>query len=486
MLTLVNTNRMVPPIGPIGLDYVAASIERAGIEVEPLDLGLAEDPAEAICEYFSTRNPELVGLSFRNADDCFWPSADWFVPGLKDTIEAIRKVSDAPIILGGVGYSIFPKPILEYTNAEFGICGDGEAALPALVQQLRGARRFSEVPGLLWRQDDEIHSNPPSWPEPLSLGVTRNFIDNRTYFERGGQCGLETQRGCNRDCMYCADPLAKGSRLRLRKPTEVADEVESLLAQAVDVLHICDCEFNVSRTHAIAVCEELERRHLGDKVHWYTYMTPTPFDAELAEAMARAGCAGIDFTGDSACESMLRTYRQRHNPEDLATAVKLCRRNGIAVMIDLLLGGPGETPQTLRETINFIKKIDPDSAGAALGMRIYPRTAMEQFVSDQLSRGDTGSIRRKYSGPIDPLKPTFYISAALGERPAELVRDLIAGDKRFFEPAVETPRQADDEGDTANYNYNENELLSNAIRKGARGAYWHILQQLRHGHRFPH
>jgi radical SAM superfamily enzyme YgiQ (UPF0313 family) len=479
MMTLINTNTMVPAIGPIGLDYVAASIQQAGVEVEMLDLGLADDPGKAIEKYFSVRNPELVGMSFRNADDCFWPSADWFVLGLKDIIERIRKITDAPMVLGGVGYSIFAKSIFEYTNVEFGICGDGEAALPSLISQLRGTRSFSEVPGLIWRQNDRIHGNPPSWPDPILLGTARNFIDNHAYFERGGQCGLETKRGCNRHCIYCADPLAKGNRLRLRKPAEVADEVESLLSQTVDVLHICDSEFNVSRNHALAVCEEFNRRSLGDKIRWYTYMLPSPFDAELAAAMARAGCVGIDFTGDSACESMLRTYRQQHCKEDLAASVQLCRRNGITVMIDLLLGGPGETQKTVRETIDFIKKIDPDCAGATLGMRVYPRTAMEIIVSEEFGKGKEANLRRKYSGPIDLLKPTFYLSEALGERPAQFVRDVIDGDQRFFEPAIEIDRQATDEADTANYNYNENLALTQAIQNGARGAYWDILRRLR-------
>lgn len=478
MLTLINTNTMDPAIGPIGLDYVAASTQQAGIETEALDLGLVDEPTQAIRAYFSDRNPELIGLSFRNADDCFWPSADWFVPGLKDLIETIRNVTDAPIVLGGVGYSIFAEPIYTYANVEFGICGDGEAALPSLIHQLRGPKRFADVPGLVWRDNSTIHTNPPSWPDPISLGTDRSFIDNGTYFKRGGQCGLETKRGCNRNCIYCADPLAKGNRLRLRKPTEVADEVEALLSQGIDVLHICDSEFNVSKDHALAVSEELNRRSLGDTIRWYTYMLPSPFDAELAETMARAGCVGIDFTGDSACESMLRTYRQQHHREDLATAVTLCRQNGMAVMIDLLLGGPGETPKTVRETINFIKKIDPDCAGATLGMRVYPRTAMETLVAEEVRSGKESNIRRKYSGPIDLLQPTFYISEALGQRPAEFVRDLIADDQRFFEPAVEVDPQ-DNDGDAANYNYNENLPLTQAIQHGARGAYWDILRKLR-------
>ena len=453
---------MTPAVGPIGLDYIAASVQQAGFEIEILDLGFADDPMKTIKEYFSVRSPDLIGISFRNADDCFWPSADWFVPGLKDIVEAIRKVNDAPIVLGGVGYSIFARPIFEYTNVEFGICGDGEAAVPSLM-----------------RQSGIVHDNPPSWPEPISLGTTRNFIDNRAYFERGGQCGLETKRGCNRHCIYCADPLAKGNRLRLRKPTEIADEVESLLSQEIDVLHICDSEFNVSGSHALAVCEEFNRRSLGDKIRWYTYMLPSPFDVGLAETMARAGCVGIDFTGDSACESMLRTYRQQHRREDLAVAVRLCRRNGIAVMIDLLLGGPGETPLSVRETIDFIKKIDPDCAGAAIGMRIYPHTAVEAIVSGELHKGNEGNICRKYTGPIDLLRPTFYISEALGERPAQFVRDVIAGDQRFFEPAIEINQQASGDADAANYNYNENLVLTKAIQNGARGAYWDILRQLR-------
>ena len=460
---------MSPPIAPVGLDYIASAVRKADIEVELLDLCLADNPDEAISDYFLNNNPELIGVAFRNADDCFWPSADWFVPDLKNTIEKIQVVTDSPIVLGGIGFSIFPRTIFEYTGVDFGIRGDGETSIVELVRQLQGSRNFAEVPGLIWRENNQVFENSPCWPDSISLGTERNFVDNLTYFNRGGQCGIETFRGCNRNCSYCADPLAKGTKLRLRNPSEVADEIQSLLSQGVNVLHICDSEFNLSRNHAIEVCEEIIRRSLGDKVRWYTYMSPAPFDEELAGKVAQAGCTGIDFTGDSASELMLRTYNQRHSKEDLAAGVKLCRENGIAVMIDLLLGGPGETPETVKETIDFIKEINPDCAGAALGMRIYPRTFMERYVTELVQRGNYSAIRRKYTGPLNLLMPTFYISEKLGEKPAELVKDFINGDKRFFEPAGE---------DTADYNYNDNTPLTKAIEDGARGAYWHILNRL--------
>jgi radical SAM superfamily enzyme YgiQ (UPF0313 family) len=479
MLTLINTNRMLPAIGPIALDYIAGSAGEAGIDVEVVDLCLSDDPSKTLTEYFASRNPQLVGVSFRNTDDCFWPSARWFVPDLAKTIREIKKLTDAPIVIGGVGFSIFARRIVEYTGAEFGIRGDGEEGIVSLYNELQQSKRFERVDGLVWRSNGEIYSNRPSWPSQLSLPTSRDQIDNPAYLERGGQCGLETKRGCNRRCIYCADPLTKGPTLRLREPSEVADEVQSLIAQGVDVLHLCDSEFNIPREHAFAVCEEFNRRSIGKNISWYTYMAVVPFDAELAGVMRKAGCVGINFTGDSACPSMLKTYGQLHLKEDLALSVGLCRENGIKVMIDLLFGGPGETPETVSQTVEFIRQIGPDCAGAPLGIRVYPGTQMAQIVETEGSPETNPNIHRKYSGPIDLLQPTFYISQALGPQPARVIKDIIAGDKRFFEPTEAADLQADEVGGTTDHNYNDNMELVEAIREGRRGAYWDILHKLR-------
>ncbi len=474
MLTLINTNRMAPAIGPIGLEYVAEAAVLAGIEVSVLDLALCDSPEAAVREHLSAREPTLIGLSFRNVDDCFWPSAQWFVPGLAELVRRIRASSAAPIVIGGVGFSVFAEQIVKYTGADFGIRGDGEQATISLYRQLQGGRDFETVEGLVWRRNGQIAGNAPAWPAEFALPARREIVDNAVYFQRGGQCGFETKRGCNRQCLYCADPLAKGPVPRSRKPAEVADEIESLLAQGIDVLHTCDAEFNVPRSHAMAICEELIRRSLGERVRWYAYLAVTPFDAELARAMRRAGCVGINFTGDSASTAMLRTYRQPHRSEDLATAVRLCRESSMKVMIDLLLGGPGETSQTAAETIDFIKQINPDCAGASLGIRVYPGTGMVDALKRQGPFGDNPGLRRKYSGQVDFFQPTFYISPALGPEPARLIKDLIAGDKRFFEPMAERP-----DAEATDHNYNDNSELVEAIRQGARGAYWDILHGLR-------
>ena len=478
MLTLINTNRMTPPIGPLGVEYVADAARTAGVDVEVIDLCLADDGDAAILRHFRDREPQLVGLSFRNVDDCFWPSAQSFLPELRATVGKVRELTAAPIAVGGVGFSVFAERIVAHCGADFGIRGDGEGAVVSLLGELRAHRRFERIPGLIWRSDGELRANAPAWPEALDLPTGRESIDNAAYFRLGGQAGIETKRGCPRQCIYCADPIAKGTALRLRRPQEVADEIESLLAQGADVLHLCDSEFNIPPEHAAAVCDELIRRGLGERARWYAYLAVLPFDAELADRMRRAGCVGINFTSDSAAESMLRTYRQPHRGDDLARAVRLCRENHIAVMLDLLLGGPGETPETLAESIAFFKQIGPDCVGAALGMRIYPHTPAAAIIAAEGPMEENPAIRRRYSGPVDLLMPTFYISAALGERPARLVRDLIGGDKRFFEPEEEDgPREADDV--SGDHNYNANEAIAAAIAAGERGAYWDILRRLR-------
>jgi radical SAM superfamily enzyme YgiQ (UPF0313 family) len=478
MLALINSNRMMPPIAPLGMDYVGGALRRAGIEVDLLDLCLADDAEDAVRRYFAAHQPELVGVSFRNIDDCFWPSGAWFVPDLRRLVAAVHGLSDAPIVLGGVGYSILAPELLQASGADFGIRGDGEGAIVALRGELRGARRWDRVGGLLWQEAGAMCANAPAWPDRLAVPAHRDIVDNATYFRLGGQIGVETKRGCNRRCTYCVDPLAKGPAARLRPPVEVVDEMESLLRRGIDVFHLCDAEFNVPPAHARNVCDELIRRGLGSRCRWYAYLAVVPFDAESARRMARAGCAGIDFTSDSASPAMLSVYGQPHRQEDLRAAIGHARRHGIAVMCDLLLGGPGETVETVTESIRFFQHAGADCVGTALGLRLYPGTRIAATVAAEGPLENNPSLRRHYDGPVDLLRPTFYISALLGERPARLVRDLIAGDQRFFEPEEEAPLTGT-AGTHGDHNYNANQALSDAIRAGARGAYWDILRQLR-------
>ncbi len=481
MLLLVNANRMQPPIAPLGLDYLAAYLRVRGQQVEVIDLNWADDVVAALAADWPPTDPELVGIGFRNVDDCFWPSAVWFVPELVQVVRQVRARTAAPIVLGGVGYSIFPVEILRLSGADFGIAGDGEQALAQLLSHVRGDGTLERVPGLVgWVGDEVVRRNPPSWPRQLETPAVRGAFDNAAYFRRGGQIGVETKRGCPRLCSYCVDPLIKGQTARLRDPRVVAAEFAELAAQGLDTIHVCDAEFNLPIGHARDVCNALIARGLGRQVRWYAYLAVVPFDEDLARRMARAGCVGINFTSDSAHPGMLAAYGHSHGREDLRAAVRIGHRHGLRVMYDLLLGGPGETVESVADSIDFFRRVDADAVGAALGVRLYPATPTTGRVLGVSPM--PGGLRRRYSGPVELVRPTFYITPQLGEQPASLVRELIAGDPRFFAPEQDGAADASAGSD---HNYNASQALVEAIARGARGAYWDILAALRQGSALP-
>ena len=108
-VALVNTNRMQPPIAPIGLDYVAEALNAAGHTVGLLDLCWEEDAAGAIRNYFSESDFGLAGITLRNTDDCVYTSRRSFLSGFPDLVKMVRNNTDARIVLGGVGFSTMPE-----------------------------------------------------------------------------------------------------------------------------------------------------------------------------------------------------------------------------------------------------------------------------------------------------------------------------------------------------------------------------------------
>jgi radical SAM superfamily enzyme YgiQ (UPF0313 family) len=367
------------------------------------------------------------------------------------------------IVLGGVGFSVMPEQVLTFCEADAGVWGEGEFVFAELANRIGEKREWNDLPNLIWRHDDRWHRNPP-FARPLAdlPPMSRGWVDNRRYFREGGQAGFETKRGCPCTCIYCADPVAKGRTIRSRPPRAVVDELERLLDQGIDHLHTCDGEFNIPAWHASRVCEEIIRRKLGDKLRWYAYCSPVPFSPELARSMHRAGCVGINFGVDNGDGEMLKRLRRNFRPDDIVNAVRLCREEGIAVMLDLLLGSPGETRESLIRTVELMRRAEPDRVGISLGVRVYPGTELADLVGQE-------RLKEGFIGGNDLLEPLFFMEPGIAPFAFELLDELIGDDKRFF---FFDPSRPD-----RNYNYNANQRLVEAIRDGYRGAYWDILRR---------
>ena len=469
---LINSNVMKPPVGPIGLEYLADTLRADGHEHKLLDLCFSSDIRGDAAAAVSSFGPDAVGVSVRNTDDCFFASRAFFLPGIREIIEALRQASDAPIVLGGVGFSVMPEAVMDFCGCDFGIAGEGERSLSQLLAAMEAGGGFDTVPGLLHRENGQLRRNPGiSIPLELLPPRSRSLADNPRYFREGGQAGFETKRGCPKGCVYCADPVSKGRSVRLRPPRTVAEELRALLAQGIDHFHTCDSEFNVPIDHAREICAAIIEGGMAERMRWYAYCSILPFDAETAKLLRRAGCAGINFGADSGNAEVLHSLGRDFRPEDLERTAECCRAAGMPFMYDLLAGGPGETRDTIRETVDFVRRIGADCVGVSVGVRVYGGTPLSALVRKSGPMESNPSLHGETRDNPHFLKPVFYVSPQVGADIEGYVRQLVGNDERFFLPSGPEAER--------DYNYNDNTLLVKAISNGARGAYWDILRRMR-------
>jgi radical SAM superfamily enzyme YgiQ (UPF0313 family) len=469
---LVNPNRMKPPVTPIALDYLAHALSKQGIQADVLDLCLCQDWKAAIDGYFAHSAVDAVGVTLRNIDDTTFASREFFLPAFKEVTDYLRRRTGAPIVVGGSGFSIMPEDVLAYCGLDLGIVGDGEGSLTLVVHKLAAGEDYRSVPGLVYRDGFGFWRKAPEWRGLDSGEVpSRSAVDNRRYLAEGGMGSIETKRGCNRGCIYCVDAPSKGRALRCRSPQTVAGEIEALRSQGIDCFHLCDAEFNLPASHAEEVCREIVRRGLGAKIGWYAYASPVPFTSETAALYRRAGCRGINFGVDSGDDGILRTLGRDFSVEDLRRTAAACHEQGLVFMYDLLLGGPGETRESLSRTIEAMKQMSPDRVGAAMGVRVFPGTRLAQMIRQSGPPESNPHLHGAVEGNDRFFRPIFYLSAELGEDAPQYLEKLIDGDERLL---FMKPPQAGD----MNYNYNDNSHLVEAIRQGYRGAFWDILRRV--------
>lgn len=247
-------------------------------------------------------------------------------------------------------------------------------------------------------------------------------------------------------------------------PEIVIKELRDLVDQGITWIYLGDSEFNLPVTHAKDICRAIIQSSLGNKLKWYCYCSPAPFDRELVRLMRRAGCQGVNFGVDSLCDDQLSRLGRSHSLNDVRHLVHLLHDEGFNYMFDLLAGGPGETEVTIKTTIERVKELNVPLAGIAYGIRVYPGTLLGRAIAEGSVKGGL------YSGTGDaPHQPVFYLSPLLNGDIAALINHLVAGDPRFLVLAAPA-----DEG---SYNYADDEMLGELIRQGARGAYWDILQK---------
>ncbi|MCP5527674.1 MAG: radical SAM protein [Verrucomicrobiales bacterium] len=436
---LISANQCETPyaVFPLGLAAVNAALREAGYVTRWLDCLADQGAIEPVIESFQ---PHFIGISLRNIDDVAFRRRETFYSSLFSLCDRIRQRTDAKIIVGGSGFSIFPERLLERSGADFGVQGEGEAALLALLRALEHGEDHRQIPGLVFRNGAGIVANAQR-ADHLDRAVApadrpSDLVGH--YLQRSLMLNVQTQRGCAHECCYCTYPLIEGRRHRRRPAEQVAEELSQLAERGARYVFIVDSVFNSSPAHVFETCAAIHRRRLP--LRWGCFLRPQGLTADLMHAMAEAGLAHIEFGSDSFSDRVLESYCKHLRFEDIQRSTALARDARIEQCHFLILGGPGETMETVEETLANGRRLDGAVVLPVIGMRVYPGTTLHaRAVGEGVIRPDT-----------DLLEPFHYLAPGLtAEQLTERLEAHVKTDPNWivgdppasFQPLVRRLRQ---------------------------------------------
>ncbi len=380
LLVSANAYAVPYPVFPLGLAQLNAALRAAGHSTRWIDCLADSSPLEPTLDEFQ---PDIVGISLRNIDDVAFRQRETFYGSLRLLCARIRQHRPVPIVVGGSGFSIFPEALLEQSGADYGIQGEGEAPLLALLDALEHHRNPHSIPGLVYRHHGSIRRNPQH-PDRLDRPVLpsdrpQSLVD--FYAAHSLMLNVQTQRGCSFECCYCTYPLIEGRRHRRRPPHLVADELAQIESLGLRYAFIVDSVFNSSPTHVLETCTAIRQRQLH--LQWGCFLRPQGLTTDQMQAMAAAGLAHIEFGSDSFSDRVLQAYGKGLSFEDIRHAARLARAARVEQCHFLILGGPGETPDTLEETLARSTALEGAVILPIVGMRVYPGTPLHALALRQ-------------------------------------------------------------------------------------------------------
>jgi radical SAM superfamily enzyme YgiQ (UPF0313 family) len=399
-LILVSANRhSVPyPVYPLGISYLNTYLAE---QMPMLEIRLFDFMTGSFEEYASLLSgiqPDYVGISLRNIDDVNIYTQESFLSHYEQIIAYTRKYSRSKIILGGAGFSIYPDLLFRTLEPDFGIYGEGEISLHQLIGALETGKEFASIEGLLYRQNGKVVANPRNsrFHSPV-LTFDDTLVEY--YWQNSGMLNIQTKRGCPYHCIYCTYPLIEGHTVRTLDPDQIVKTLSDLyFNKGIDYVFFTDSVFNISNAFNHDLADRLIAASL--KIQWGGYFNFTHIDRELLVKLKKAGLKHIEFGTESLSDTMLKNYEKPFALADIFNISEICNQLDIDYANFLILGGYGETEQTLDETFENSKRIPNTAFFPFIGMRIYPGTRLHEIALRE------GVVQKEDL----LLEPVYYVS----------------------------------------------------------------------------
>jgi magnesium-protoporphyrin IX monomethyl ester (oxidative) cyclase len=408
-----------PHVFPLGIGYLAAVLQNKGYEVKVLDCLSSDENFtknedgtlhvgltwEQITHEIENFRPGVVGIS------CLW-TADY--PNAKKISELVKEVGDIPVIFGGAHTTALPRQVLSNETVDYVVIGEGEVTLPRLLKHLGDNGSLSKIPGLGCKMNGTININPineyildlDQVPFPARhLFPMENYLSSRYVhnyiFKRQPHAQMITSRGCPLNCTFCTIHSIWGKKVRFRSAENVVDEIQFLVKKyKVKEIHFEDDNISINPKRMQKICEEIIKRKLDITWTAPNGMYAHTLSRDLLKIMKASGCYRVSIGIENGNQDFLRNVCKK--AVDLAkvrAVVKDLNDLKIESTGFFMLGIPGETKHTMKETIEFAKSLDLDYAIFSI-YSPYPGTEMYDLA---VSKGylphdiDYARFKNKYS-----------------------------------------------------------------------------------------
>ena len=365
----------------LGLAYIAAMSEKRGGEVRILDMQMENTPLRQVVKECA---PEVVGITANTIQI----KAAWGMA------QKLKEITGVPIVLGGPHPTFLPAESVERPEIDIVVRGEGEITWVDLCAHLESDESLEEVQGITYQQDGKVVHNPDrpviTDVDSLPFPAYRLFeMDRYTNLQptldhiEGNSYSILTSRGCPYRCTYCSQILPRA--WRARTPENVVAEwrwlVKDLGAKEIGVL---DDSFNIDRGRVLAICDLIIAEGLNH-VPWIMIngIRANLVDEELLGKMREAGCIRTAFGVESGNQRILDTVIDKHLTLDqVRAAFKAAKAVGMETIGFFIIGLPGETEETMEDTIRFACELDPIVANFSMATP-FPGTEMYDQVLEK-------------------------------------------------------------------------------------------------------
>lgn len=392
-ILLLSCNPVVAPypVYPLGMSVIAAALMKSGHTVRQYDMLANAFSLDKLRATVADEDPGMVGISFRNLDNVNACHEALYVDQLTTLVAGVRASCAAPVVIGGPGFSVLPERVLEATGADYGIVGEGERLAVELADALaRGEKPAQRI----FRADSSLDASAM-----ISAAYDDQILS--FYQQSGGVTPLQTKRGCPHRCAYCTYPLLEGRHIRPRDCDAVVDDIQNLQAKGVRQIFFTDSIFNDQEGHYRQLVAAMRRRQI--RIPWTGFFRPEVIGGDVLEAMKETGLNAVELGSDATSDATLRGMGKTFLFKDIEASHACFMDEGLTVSHYFMMGGPGETKQTVDEGIANILRLQGAASFVFLGVRILPGTPLAaQALREGVIAADT-----------DLLQPVYYFSPAV-------------------------------------------------------------------------